>query len=76
MNDFTKEELELILNCIWCTISEYNDDKERSKEKFAGKIQSMIDNYCDHPEPYRMCYGATLLDYCDKCKHIFKFIEG
>ena len=45
MNDFTKEELEILHNCIRCTISEYNDDKEKSLEKFAEKIQSMIDNY-------------------------------
>lgn len=28
MNDFTKEELKKIHNCIHCTISEHNDDEE------------------------------------------------
>ena len=68
VNDFTKEELEVLISNHWECGANYPG--------LYDKIQSMIDNYCDHPEPYRMMYGATILDYCDKCKHIFKFIEG
>lgn len=70
MNDFTKEELNLLLTTIKPLRS------RAGLPSLFNKMRDMIDNYCDHPEPYRMMYGATILDYCDKCKHIFKFIEG
>jgi hypothetical protein len=60
MNDFTKEELESILDVI---IYAENDVCNRSCEpwdaELSGKIQSMIDNYCDHE-----WINGT---YCEKC---------
>lgn len=47
MNDFTKEELEELLICCDSGI---NDDHplEDWKAALQVKIQSMIDNYCEH----------------------------
>ena len=65
MNEFTKEELEEICDSIrsysrvkwYCALEE--------------KIQSMIDNYCDHPESYMYRYDGWI-NYCDKCKRMWK----
>ena len=47
MNEFTKEELEELL---WCCEGEMHDDHpvEDYKIRLHAKIQSMIDNYCEH----------------------------
>lgn len=47
MNDFTKEELNELLDCIGWKLGEghRNPNITFSLEK---KIQSMIDNYCEH----------------------------
>lgn len=42
MDEFTKEELELILKSIWWG---GDDDETESLQKIDDKIQSMIDNY-------------------------------
>ncbi len=76
MNDFTKEELEDICYAVFNFYKEGYELPSQKTGALYKKIQSMIDNYCEHPEPYHLTYGATILDYCDKCKHIFKFIEG
>jgi hypothetical protein len=62
MNDFTKEELELIYYHL------ENEPVELSK-----KIQSMIDNYCDHECTHEFERQTLLIDFCDKCKN-FKFV--
>ncbi len=42
MSDFTKEELQHILGLtIYCSAG-------NSNEQLTDKIQTMIDNYCDH----------------------------
>lgn len=46
MNDFTKEELESIISTIK-SLRIYTDI-ENWDEELADKIQSLIDNYCDH----------------------------
>jgi hypothetical protein len=47
MNDFTKEELEDLWLC--CQGGTYDDHPlEDWKEALGLKIQSMIDNYCEH----------------------------
>jgi hypothetical protein len=51
MNDFTKEELETIVDAFnhiygapeWRTTSGWDDELQ-------AKIQSMIDNYCEHKD--------------------------
>jgi hypothetical protein len=68
MNDFTKIELEVIVNCIWCTISEYNDDKEKKMEAFAKKIEDMIANYCEHDWENPCCGCPNSASICTKCE--------
>lgn len=49
MNDFTKEELELISECIEADFYHTNWSKSMY-EPLINKIQSMIDNYCEHQD--------------------------
>jgi hypothetical protein len=74
MNDFTKEELEYIFYCV--DIVTHKNDESDIYGKLQDKIQSMIDNYCEH-EPSRIRYAVIKLrstdtrDYeykCEKCK--------
>ncbi len=49
MNDFTKEELEMIYNMMLNIRNEYPAiRKENDACCLKHKIQSMIDNYCKH----------------------------
>lgn len=59
MNDFTKEELKSIMYCVKqmkIHIDGYNPLK--------SKIQSMIDNYCEHKN--KCVNGAKLV--CEDCE--------
>lgn len=65
MNDFTKEELENILNG---NIEIY----PHSHMDLRNKIQSMIDNYCDHQFLLKG-KGAQVYTQCEKCGYrLFK----
>ena len=55
MNDFTKEELDYIYHSILHNELEHHleEDLPQYATIMLEKIQSMIDNYCEHqPEPY------------------------
>lgn len=58
MNDFTKEELEYLFNIV------LYQSAENSNEKVINKIQSLIDNYCEHEEDTH-CYASVYA--CTKC---------
>ncbi len=68
VNEFTKEELEDIVHLI-------NDAHKGTQKhglewgfKLRDKIQSMIDNYCEH-EWENICCQCTLDKiYCYKCE--------
>lgn len=60
MNDFTKEELEKIFYYVDVT-SHIQDDDELP---LLDKVQSMINNYCDHECPGE---GECLTKICDRC---------
>lgn len=69
MNDFTKEELKELRASISATeinnSGAYGDKNTyESAKKLYNKIQSMIDNYCEHdPErDFHVC-----VDKCKKC---------
>lgn len=64
MNDFTKEELEEIIESFdWIETETWWDWKHPLRKK----IQSMIDNYCEHElQPF-----TSFRDICIKCKGIF-----
>lgn len=61
MNELTKEELETILNG---NIELY----PHTYQELRNKIQSMIENYCEH-EKVVPNYGCKT--QCDKCGRIF-----
>ena len=73
MNDFTKEELESIIQGFeyiegspaWRDTIGWDDD-------LKNKIQSMIDNYCD-PCVHEFTRRKIQLDLCHKCNN-FKFV--
>ncbi len=47
MNEFTKHELELIAECVEADFYHSNWSKSMY-EPLINKIQSIIDNYCEH----------------------------
>lgn len=56
MNDFTKEEL----NALFFAINELSIPKANIALK--NKLQSMIDNYCEHEDQ------ENIGDFCWRCK--------
>lgn len=64
MNDFTKEELERILKAFEWIYEEINSSWDVDIEL---KLQSMIDNYCEHDWHNSYC-GCALTNFdCNKC---------
>lgn len=62
MNHFTKEELEYIMHlCHIC-----NSYHSSPSQNFKNKIQSMIDNYCEHKNKEMDCNGGISL-VCTDC---------
>ena len=76
MNDFTKEELEIIRHALRidiCKGGDYEGEKFVHKNEIRhnlafDKIQSMIDNYCEHD--WQPCLGAIHIETCHKCRMI------
>ena len=64
MNDFTKEELRIILNgLLW---RDSNVLPEIRAEKLKLKIASMIENYCEHEfQAKQLSLGFDTI--CKKC---------
>ena len=62
MNDFTKEELQIILDWSGELGSEYGTKGTPEEQRLDRKISSMIDNYCEHE--IRSKYGD-----CVECGH-------
>ena len=64
MNDFTKEELETINGAL-------NQLYDLCKEKLIDKIQSMIDNHCDHQSDNYTYYksGIKCTDFLTYASH-------
>jgi len=60
MNDFTKEELEFIKRCVKPFSWLWKDDFD----EIVHKIQSLIDNYCEHDGEIGKDYAA---EKCMKC---------
>lgn len=70
MNDFTKEELEDIKNCIWV----YDDLRDDSTHAaLITKIQLMIDNYkCEHVSDDMIYCSNPPKNRCTKCKEWYR----
>lgn len=63
MNDFTKEELEYIK---WL-VEDYEGEYQSSVTELPEKLQSLIDNYCEH----HWRTSAINAIYCVHCqKHV------
>jgi len=54
MNDFTKEELEMLSH------------HDNMTEELHVKIQSMIDNYCEHEETYYSSGDNIVCSHCHR----------
>ena len=65
MNDFTKDELNIWQeHLLWCL--EVHCLPPEMYE-LAKKIQSMIDNYCEHLNEDRIFYGDVAVGECKEC---------
>jgi hypothetical protein len=72
MNEFTKDELEIIYLDMTIYANKATPLKESpSHLELRNKVQSMINNYCEHPESYMYRYD-NWINYCDKCKSMWK----
>ena len=72
MNDFTKEELQTINEECHRWHGVYGTE---SNKKLLNKIQSMIDNYCEHDWENICCQCAMDQIYCHKCKKRFNELK-
>ena len=61
MNNFTKEELLKLYDYVWA----YDRPSQEKDKLLLNKIQSMIDNYCDHN--YENTYRMQEYFICTKC---------
>ena len=67
MNDFTKEELESIKNAMGClNINKILKGKVPTDVELINKIQSMIDNYCEHENKQNGFLCQECVD-CGRC---------
>lgn len=69
MNDFTKEELECLHNAIALQLRDIpmSETNAIRRTELVGKIQSMIDNYCEHE--WKLTFSGSIIKgiYCQKC---------
>lgn len=74
MNDFTKEELEDLFDC--CKAAYISGEINPQKPlQFKEKIQSMIDNYCEHENSKRIDgFVRDKTDYTN-CNHEWDNVE-
>lgn len=71
MNDFTKDELESIWNCV----DLYTDHPHHPYQELLNKIQSMIDDYseCNHKEIITGAYPrSNSPKKCDACGELYR----
>lgn len=74
MNDFTKEELKEIKDGLRLSLEQPHCDSTWAKDTRAlkDKIQSMIENYCEH-EWKNHCPECNPLNiYCIKCREYLR----
>jgi len=63
MNDFTKEELSILYRSLNHML-EINYFIQPSSFELLNKIQSLIDNYCEHENGGEL---EIFIDVCKKC---------
>lgn len=72
MNEFTKEELEDLLEWGYIYCIDMPTISKMHHSNLLGKIESMIDNYCEH-EFHVIGSGGDAIPMCCKCRAIPKF---
>ena len=66
MNEFTKDQLYIMLKCVRLCEIDHGECSDLDNVKF--KLLSVIDNYCEH-EWENICCQCTLDKiYCHKCE--------
>lgn len=69
MNNFTKEELECLHNAIALQLRDIpmSETNAIRRSELAGKLQSLIDNYCEHE--WELSFSGSIIRgiYCQKC---------
>ena len=65
MNDFTKEELEELRRCCNWVINCKDTHYTSITYALPEKLQSMIDNYCEHNSEGGEC--EIFVDTCSNC---------
>ncbi|HWI50105.1 MAG TPA: hypothetical protein VNU45_17990 [Rummeliibacillus sp.] len=68
MNEFTKEELEILYLSL---TGNRNYKGEQMFPSLNSKIQSMIDNYCDHTLRISIDMVQGVNVECPECKKVF-----
>lgn len=71
MNDFTKEELQILHDCCDPTIHDSNTFYYE-KERLQAQLKDMIDNYCHHAWGCeKVCLKCKVSEQkCNKCAEI------
>jgi hypothetical protein len=64
MSDFTKEELQFIL----LSLEPFDWASSGAFEGVKSKIQSLIDNYCDHTSAHAVNLDVNYILECSECK--------
>lgn len=70
LNDFTKEELKYLFQ-----LAQYQS-AENSNEQLITKIESMIDNYCEHDSGTAIGTFCYPLIHCNKCSRNIRDNDG
>lgn len=67
MNEFTKEELELLLSSMESWLDSYSEHPIYESKRLIEKIQFMIDEYCEH-EAEVVSASTVAIDMTYKCR--------
>lgn len=65
MNDFTKGELKRLLLVIENDLEKFDDEQ---LELLGSKLQSLIDNYCEHEN--HLLEQTIITNFCNDCGDI------
>ena len=68
MNDFTKEELKKLRDCLNYAVGNPYGPTADSVMPLDEKIQSMIDNYCEND--FQPVIGKFQIESCHKCMRL------
>lgn len=66
MNDFTKEELEELMHCVYAYRDLCDEDVE---DNLCDKLKFMIDNYCEHKTTGQVS-DVDYVNICIECKEL------